>query len=225
MPDTLPAIDPRRTALLVMDYQAGVLGRIPEADALLGRAAQAIDLVRDRGGQIGYVRVAFEDVDYDAIPATSMMGARVAAAGQTFHADSPMTAIDDRIAPRPGDVLVRKTRVGAFSTTDLDDQLRQRGIDTLLLAGLSTSGVLLSTVRDAYDRDYRVFVVADLSADPEPDVHDFLTQRIFPRQASVITIADLDGLLQADAAASLSRAHGSAAPLPRPAPAGRRPAG
>ena len=195
MPGTLPAIDPRRTALIVMDYQAGVLDRIKDADALLARAARAIDLVRDRGGQIGYVRVAFEDADYAAIPPTSMMGARVAAAGRAFHADSPMTAIDARIAPQPGDVVVRKTRVGAFSTTDLDDQLRQRGIDTLLLAGLSTSGVLLSTVRDAHDRDYRVFVVADLSADPEPEVHDFLTQRIFPRQAHVIASADLSGLL------------------------------
>ena len=168
---------------------------------LLGRVAQAIELVRNRGGQIGYVRVAFEDADYAAIPATSMMGTRVAGAGRAFHADSPSTAIDDRIAPQPGDMLVRKTRVGAFSTTDLDDQLRQRGVDTLLLAGLSTSGVLLSTVRDAHDRDYRVFVVADLSADPEPGVHDFLTQRIFPRQAYVITSADLDDLLAADSVA------------------------
>ena len=195
VPGTLPAIDNKKTALLVMDYQTGVLDRISDADALLGRVARAIELVRDRGGQIGYVRVAFEDADYAAIPATSMMGTRVAGAGRAFHADSPLTAIDDRIAPQPGDVLVRKTRVGAFSTTDLDDQLRQRGVDTLLLAGLSTSGVLLSTVRDAHDRDYRVFVVADLSADPEPGVHDFLTERIFPRQAYVITSVELGGLL------------------------------
>jgi nicotinamidase-related amidase len=198
VPGTLPAIDPRRTALLVMDYQAGILARMPDADVLVGRARQAIELVRDRGGHVGYVRVAFEDADYDAIPATSMMGTRVAAAGPAFRADSPVTAIDERIAPQPGDLVVRKTRVGAFSTTDLDDQLRDRGIENLLLAGLSTSGVLLSTVRDAHDRDYRVFVLADLSADPEPDVHDFLTQRIFPRQAHVITMADLDGLMPAD---------------------------
>ncbi len=93
------------------------------------------------------------------------------------------------------DIVVRKTRVGAFSTTDLDKQLRDRGIDTLLLAGLSTSGVMLSTVRDAHDRDYQVFVVADLTADPDPDVHEFLTGRIFPRQARVITAADLDTML------------------------------
>ena len=99
------------------------------------------------------------------------------------------------MAPEPGDIVVRKTRVGAFSTTDLDRQLRDRGVTTLILAGLSTSGVLLSTVRDAADRDYRVLVLADVSADPDPEVHAFLTERIFPRQARVITLADLEQLL------------------------------
>jgi nicotinamidase-related amidase len=55
--------------------------------------------------------------------------------------------------------------------------------------------VVLSTVRDAADRDYEVFVLADATADPEPGVHDFLTDRVFPRQAQVITVAQLDGLL------------------------------
>jgi nicotinamidase-related amidase len=192
--DDRPAIDPGRSALLVMDYQAGILDRLPQADELLARAAETIALVRGLGGQIGYVRVAFEDADYADIPATSMMGARVASAGRTFRNDSPATAIHDRIAPEPGDIVVRKTRVGAFSTTDLDQQLRDRGIDTLILAGLSTSGVVLSTVRDAHDRDYRVFVLADLTADPEPGVHEFLTGTIFPRQAYVITSAVLTDL-------------------------------
>jgi nicotinamidase-related amidase len=110
-----------------------------------------------------------------------------------------LTAIHGQVAPEPGDIVVSKTRVGAFSTTDLGVQLWQRGIDTLLLAGLSTSGVLLSTVRDASDRDYRVVVVADLSADPEPDVHYFVIHRIFPRQGHVLASADLAGLLSAGA--------------------------
>ena len=99
------------------------------------------------------------------------------------------------MAPQDGDIVVRKVRVGAFSTTDLDAQLRERGVDTLILAGISTSGVVLSTVRDASDRDYRVIVLSDATADPEPDVHAFLTERIFPRQADVVTVAELEGLL------------------------------
>jgi nicotinamidase-related amidase len=195
MTEALPAIDPKHTALLVMDYQPAVLGSLSDAEALLSRVAEAIGVVRSHGGQIGYVRVAFEDADYEDIPATSRMGTLVASAGRAFHSESPATAVHEHVAPEPGDIIVRKTRVGAFSTTDLDQQLRDRDINTLILAGISTSGVVLSTVRDASDRDYRVFVLADASADRDPEVHDFLTEKIFPRQAHVITIAELRDLL------------------------------
>ena len=62
---------------------------------------------------------------------------------------------------------MRKQRVGAFSTTDLHEQLQARGIDTLVLAGISTSGCVHSTVLDAFDRDYRVIVLSDACADPD----------------------------------------------------------
>jgi nicotinamidase-related amidase len=190
-------IDPRRAALLVMDYQNGIVDMLGEPDDLLSRAEDAIATVRRAGGVVGYVRVAFDDADLEAFPPTSGMGARVAASGRALHNDSPNTAVHDRVAPEPDDIIVRKVRVGAFSTTDLDAQLHRRGVDTLILAGISTSGVVLSTVRDASDRDYRVLVVSDATADPEPDIHAFLTERIFPRQADVITVAELANLLSA----------------------------
>jgi nicotinamidase-related amidase len=197
MTDSLPPIDPRRAALLVMDYQNGVVDMLGEPDDLLARAADAIAVARDRGAHVGYVRVAFTDADLAAIPPTSRMGQRVGTSPGAFHDDSPNTAVHVRVAPRDGDIVVRKTRVGAFSTTDLDEQLRGRGVDTVILAGISTSGVVLSTVRDASDRDYRVLVLADATADPQPDVHAFLIERIFPRQAEVITTAQLADLLPA----------------------------
>jgi len=95
----------------------------------------------------------------------------------------------------PTDIVVRKTRVGAFSTTDLDQQLRDRGIDTLVLGGISTSGVVLSTLRDAADRDYRLLVLADLCADGDPEVHRVLLEKVFPRQADVVTSEQLTELL------------------------------
>lgn len=88
--------------------------------------------------------------------------------------------------------MVRKTRVGAFSTTDLEQQLRARGVSTLVLAGLSTSGVVLSTVREAMDRDYQLVVLSDGCADRDLDTHSFLTTKLFPGRAQVITTADLD---------------------------------
>lgn len=186
------SLDPRHTALLVMDYQHGIIGMLDDSDALVTRTAGAIAAVRAWGGTIGYVRVAFTDADFDAIPPTSPM-ARAATPERraSLHVDAPASAIDERIAPRAGDIVVRKTRVGAFSTTDLDEQLRAAGITTLVLAGLSTSGVVLSTVRDAADHDYRLVVLADACADPAPGVHDFLIERILSRQAEVTTAAEL----------------------------------
>lgn len=195
MTDTFSRVDPAHTALLVMDYQAGVLGALADQQPLLARAADAIAVVRHSGGHIGYVRVAFNDADVAAMPAGNKMAARVAAAGKALHSESPATAIHGDLAPEPGDIVVRKTRVGPFSTTDLDRQLRERGVTTLILAGISTSGVVLSTVREAADRDYRLFVLSDATADPDPGVHDFLMTKIFPRQADVITLAELTDLL------------------------------
>jgi nicotinamidase-related amidase len=195
MADALPSIDPRHTALLVMDYQVLVLNSLDDAATILSRAADAIAVVRRHGGQIGYVRVAFEEADYAAIPSTNKMFSRLAAMGRDLGSESPAAAVHAQVAPEAGDIMVRKTRVGAFSTTDLDEQLHDRGITSLILAGISTSGVVLSTVRDAADRDYQLFVLADACADPDPAVHEVLTEKIFPRQADVITTAELEDLL------------------------------
>jgi nicotinamidase-related amidase len=111
-------------------------------------------------------------------------------------AGGPGTQIHDQVTPQDKDIVVRKVRIGPFGTTDLHEQLQARGTDTLLLAGLTTSSVVLSAVRDGHDRDYRLIVMEDLTTDPDQEVHDFLLQRIFPRQAEVISSADLNGLLQ-----------------------------
>lgn len=189
------AIDPVATALLVMDYQSGIVDRLTDPDELLDRAATAIETVRRHGGRIGYVRVAFADSDYESVPEHSRFAQLLADRERTLHDDHPATAVHERVAPQAGDIVVRKVRVGAFSTTDLHEQLQRVGVTNLILAGISTSGVVLSTVRDAADRDYRVFVLADATADPRPGVHEFLTEQIFPTQAQVITLDQLDGLL------------------------------
>jgi nicotinamidase-related amidase len=190
MTDETPMIEPDHAVLLVMDYQPAILANVADADELLTRTAGAIATARRRGVAVGYVRVAFVESDYAAIPETNKSFS-VVAAGGGFPADSPQAAVDERVAPEPGDIVVRKTRVGAFSTTDLDEQLRARDVNTLILAGVATSGVVLSTVRDGADRDYRIFVLSDGCADRDDEVHTVLTQKVFPRQAWVITIAEL----------------------------------
>ena len=194
MTTSTPALDPQRTALLVMDFQQGVLQRISGLEPLLGRVQGAIADVRDHGGTIGYVRVAFTEQDWAAIPAANLVFAR-AAQDRMTHEEDPATAIDDSLAPQPGDIVVRKTRVGAMSATDLDRQLRDRGIDTLVLAGISTSGVVLSTLVEAADRDYRLYVLSDGTEDPDEQTRDVPLGKVFPRRAQVIDTATLRTLL------------------------------
>jgi len=84
-----------------------------------------------------------------------------------------------------------KRRFGAFSTTDLHTVLSGLDVKHIVLAGYSTSGVILSTVRAAADADYRITVVEDLCGDRDADVHALLMEKVFPRQAAVVQSADL----------------------------------
>jgi nicotinamidase-related amidase len=127
MTDSPSPIDPSRAALLVMDYQAGIVGRLPDPEAQLALMSEVIALARQKGVTVGYVRVAFDDDELAAVPTTNKRFARIASAGRAMHADEPTTAVHDAVAPQDGDIVVRKTRVGAFSTTDLHEQLTQRG--------------------------------------------------------------------------------------------------
>ena len=191
------AVDPRRTALLVMDFQAGIVPMLPETEgaALVRRVADAIAMVRRAQGTVGYVRVGFTKEEIAAVPSENKAFSAIAGRADAMAADGPGTAIVGELAPREGDIVVRKTRVGSFSTTDLYDQLADRRITTLVLAGISTSGVVLSTVRDAADRDYRLLVLHDGCADTDPQVHDVLMQKVFPRQADILGVAELPHVL------------------------------
>ncbi|MGW1087394.1 cysteine hydrolase family protein [Streptomyces sp. NPDC002596] len=192
----LPSIDPKRTALLAMDFQNGIVASVAEPDALVERVGGAIADVRATGGTIGYVRVAFTEDDWAAVPATNKTFSGVAAAKMMHHEDAT-TQIDERIAPEDGDIVVRKIRFGPGSTTDLHQQLRDRDIDTLILSGISTSGVVLSTLIDAADRDYRIYVLTDGVADHHLDVHRILLDHVFPSRAHLIDTAQLAELLKA----------------------------
>ena len=107
--------------------------------------------------------------------------------GGRFEADSPEAEIHPGVAPVEGERVIRKTRAGSFSTTGLDALLRELGLATLILMGVSTSGCVLSTVRWGADVGYRLVVVSDACDDGDAEVHRVLTEKIFPRQATVVT--------------------------------------
>jgi nicotinamidase-related amidase len=93
----------------------------------------------------------------------------------------------DAIAPRPNEITVIKHRVSAFSGNDLEMLLRAQGLTHLVFFGIATSGIVLSTLRQASDLDFRCTVVKDCCFDTDEEVHRVLTEKVFLRQATVIT--------------------------------------
>jgi nicotinamidase-related amidase len=132
-----------------------------------------------------YVRVAFRPGHPEISPANRIFsGLR----GSPFLLEGAADAdIHPGVSPEPDDVIITKHRVGAFWGTDLDQVLRAKGIDTLILAGYATSGVVLTTVGDAADKDYYISVLSDCVTDNNQEVHQTLLTSVFPSQALVQT--------------------------------------
>jgi nicotinamidase-related amidase len=183
-------LDPSRTALLVMDLQAEIVARFPDGcAALLERTASLIAASRAVSVPVIYVVVGFRPGYPEVSPRNQSFSA---VAGTGKFTTSPAGAdIVAAVRPQPEDVIIVKHRVGAFSSTDLDMILRAKGVETLVLTGLATSGVVLSTVRHGADADYRLVVVADCCRDGDDEVHRVLTEKVFVRQASVIAASEL----------------------------------
>jgi nicotinamidase-related amidase len=180
-------IDPARTAVLVMDYENDIVGTIPEdvRGPLIERASTILKEARQAKLQIIYVVVRFRD-GYPEVNRQNKLFSSLKQSGRLVEGTQG-AEIDPRVAPQPGDIVVTKRRVGAFSTTDLETILRAKNISKLVLFGISTSGVVLSTVRWAADMDYSLTIVSDVCADRDPEVNRVLMDKVFPWQATVVT--------------------------------------
>jgi nicotinamidase-related amidase len=172
-------------ALLVLDVQRAIVERFADDD-LLERVAEAIAAARGSGIRVIYVRVAFRP-GHPEVSARNRTFAAVRDAGGLI--DDEGAAIHDAVAPLPGEVVVTKRRVSAFAGSDLDVVLRAAEITHLVLCGIATSGVVLSTVRAAADLDFELSVLYDACADGDPEVHRVLTEKVFPRQAAMLDVA------------------------------------
>lgn len=175
-----------RSVLLLMDFQHGVVESIgkPSVIDAAGRAAKA---ARAAGVPVMFVRVAFRPGYPEIAESNATFSAMAAQAGDSYTQEHPVTQVHASLAPRDGEPVILKRRVSAFAGSDLDVLLRGAGADTLVLAGLATSGVVLSTLRQAADLDYRLVVLEDACADRDDEVHRVLTEKVFPRQALVTT--------------------------------------
>jgi nicotinamidase-related amidase len=178
-------MDARRTALLVMDAQVGIVERLGSPE-LLERLAAACQAARAAAVRVIYVKVAFRQ-GYPEVSPRNRSFSRISGSGA--FTGGPDGEIHPAVAPEPGDVIVTKRRVSAFAGSDLDVVLRAGQIESLVLTGIATSGVVLSTLRQAADLDFQLTVLADACGDADDEVHRVLTEKVFPRQAEVLTIA------------------------------------
>ena len=176
-----------RTALLVMDVQRVIVDRFPDPP-YLPRLREAVDAARTADLPVIYVMVRFRP-GHPEISATNKTFGALARAG-AMAGDNQAIEIHPDVAPQPRDIIVTKKRVSAFAGSDLDIVLRAGSIDHLVLTGIATSGVVLSTLRQAADLDFNLTVLADGCLDSDPEVHRVLTEKVFPRQAEVMTVAD-----------------------------------
>ncbi|MFJ8154126.1 cysteine hydrolase family protein [Streptomyces sp. NPDC094468] len=173
-------------ALLVMDVQQAVTGRFA-VDDYLPRLAGAARAARAGGIPVIYVVVGFRP-GYPEISPRNKTFAAVADRAASLSGDGPTTRVHPGVAPAPGETVVTKRRVSAFAGSDLDVVLRAGGIDHLVLTGIATSGVVLSTLRQAADLDFELTVLSDACLDSDPEVHRVLTEKVFPKQAEVTTV-------------------------------------
>jgi len=174
-----------RPVLLLMDFQHGIVESIG-APSVVDAADRAAKAARAAGIPVMFVRVGFRP-GFPEVAASNASFSAAAQAGDAYLQDHPATQVHAALTPEPGEPVIVKRRVSAFTGSDLDVLLRGAGADTLVLAGIATSGVVLSTLRQAADLDYRLVVLEDACADRDEEVHRVLTGKVFPRQAVVTT--------------------------------------
>jgi len=186
------ALKNTKPALLVLDYQKVIIENfIPseQAETALKNTRDLIQYARNSAIPIMFVKVAFQR-GYPEINFTNAVFSEIKAAG-LFGIQDSGSEIHDIVKPDDGDVVIVKHRIGAFTGTSLEMHLRAIGIDTLILAGLTTNGVVLSTTRQAIDLDYRVVIVEDCCADTSTDKHTLVINNVLSEHALITRSATL----------------------------------
>jgi nicotinamidase-related amidase len=183
-------LDPRTTALVLIDLQKGILpfaqGHRSGAE-VLAAAAPLATRFRALGAPVVLVRVGWS-ADFGDAPKQPVDQARGAPPGG-FPAD--WWDLPEELASVPSDILVTKRQWGAFYGTDLDLQLRRRGISTVVLGGISTNIGVESTARQAWEYGYALVLAEDAMAAQSPEHHRFSIDNIMPRLGRVRQSAEI----------------------------------
>ncbi|EPD69038.1 cysteine hydrolase family protein [Streptomyces sp. HGB0020] len=171
-----------RTALLSMDHQVANLAHVP--DGYLSAAGRALETARAAEIPVVHVVLRLRPGHVDVHPRNKIFGALPSG---LFTEDDPNAAIHPDLAPRGDEIVVAKNRVSAFAGNNLQQILAAQDIDHLVLTGIATSGIVLSTALQAADLDYGVTVLSDACADPDPALHNTLLTQLLNRRGDVAT--------------------------------------
>lgn len=183
----MESLDPRQTALVLIDLQNGIM-KMPLAPRSAADVARtAMDLAarfRSAAAAVVLVNVAYAADFGDALrqPVDQPRPLSPLPAGWT-------ELIDDLAAPT--DIRITKRQWGAFHGTDLDDQLRRRGITTIVLGGIATNFGVESTARQGWERGYAIVIAEDATASSTAEMHAFSIEKILPRISRVAQSADI----------------------------------
>lgn len=172
------SLEKEKTALVIIDLQKGIVARTTaphESSKVVENNKKIADLFRQKGMQVFLVHVTFSQDGKDRLqPKTDNE--------QVMSAPNPDWAdIIPDLGPKPGDYVITKRNWGAFYGTDLELQLRRRGIDTIVLTGISTNFGVESTARYAYELGFNIIFVEDATASFSEEAHNFPFKNIFPR--------------------------------------------
>ncbi len=184
-----PPLDIARTAVLSMDLQTAIVSAYIKDD-LLTRAASVLHAARDSELTTIHVQVGFHPGFPEISPRNSLFHSIKTSVQHQQMFQGGGAAIHPAVAPEGDDILITKHRISAFAGTDLDMILRARNIETLVLFGIATSGVVLSTLLHASDADFRLIVIHDCCADLDPEVHSCLIEKVFPHRAAVLAAGE-----------------------------------
>jgi len=197
------SLDAARTAVVVMDCQTVIVSIYAKpAEEFVARTAGVLQAARRAGMPVIHVQMGFRPGLPEVSSRNRLLAAIKSSAEHQKIFEGSAGAIHPALGPEPGDIIVTKHRVSAFAGTDLEMLLRAKEVDTLILCGIATSGVVLSTLVDAFDADYRLVVIADCCADLDHELHSALLDRLFPLRAEVATAGDFVRALERQAAAS-----------------------
>jgi nicotinamidase-related amidase len=188
MPAT--ALDPK-TALVVIDLQKGIAAYpcVHPMAGIIANTARLADAFRAAKLPVVLVTVAISADGADAVRTRTETPMRFRPSAPDFSELVP------ELAAKPGDILITKRQPNAFFGTELDLQLRRRGITGIVLTGVSTSSGVDGTARAAYERSYNISFVSDAITDMDAATHEHVMKKVFPKHGEIDTTEKFLSLL------------------------------